>query len=93
MIASGSALGTALRAKLQSAGPIRASGLRLDAWLRALDKECSLPPPTPTTSAPVNTVALSLSPDYTAAFLSAFGSLISASDAVAAFSNGTLACS
>ena len=91
MIASGSALGTALRAKLQSAGPIRASGLRLDAWLRALDKECSLPPPTPTTSAPVNTVALSLSPDYTAAFLSAFGSLISASDAVAAFSNGTLA--
>ena len=91
IVRSGSPLGIALDELLRSAGPIRDSALNLGAWLHTLDRECSLPPPAPTTSPPTDPATLSLSPEYSATFLDTFGPDISAHEAVSAFANGSLA--
>ena len=92
---SGSPFGLALREPLAAAGPIREGApFDLVAWLRALDLECSEPPPAPTTTAPQSSstsgAAGTLQPDYVAAFVAAFGT-VDVPTVISAFSDGSLA--
>ena len=97
---SGSPFGMALREPLASTGPIRdGAPFNLEAWLRALDTECSVAPPAPVTSASslprgtpgADDATQTLHPNYVTAFASVFSETCGAAAVVAAFSDGTLA--
>lgn len=75
---------------MATAGPIRDTDFNLSAWLRVLDLECSSTMGL-TVVAPLTTTTATLTAAYIDMFATACGTSITAVDAVAAFSNGTLA--